>query len=259
MFVFRMTPDVVPNPCCWSDKFASGAFLDEIKILRELLKTCSVGGDVIQISSYEGDEAREVITLSAHDLFHRHFFVCILLVTSWCRRGCTALVAYTFTVHLGKAGRGTVHFAICSARKHGNISHTISIISFLERGKVASEKELPPGCSVPAVCSLHISIYTTDRNIKVEIEGKNRPLQENDEHRKCSIFEIGELHFHASEFCPPPDVGIVRRVPRRRRLPPYRLPVRTLDTLEMFCLRFVVYLLDCTVENNEWIANEQVC
>ena len=92
--------------------------------------------------------------------------------------------------------------------------------------------------------------YLRQRDVQRQIESQHHAGDQNDEHREGCVFKVRQSNLHGSELGPPADVRVLWVQPRRRRLPPTRLPVGGLDVFEMVRGRLVVEL-DLAVEDDE--------
>lgn len=81
---------------------------------------------------------------------------------------------------------------------------------------------------------LHVLVGFGDGDVEVQIETENSPCDEHHKYGKRSVFEIGDLDFHRSEFNPPANVGFCWR-----GFEADVLPVCGLQVFEVVCFREV--------------------
>lgn len=82
-----------------------------------------------------------------------------------------------------------------------------------------------------------IEAYLGNGNVEVESEAQDCAGKKHDENAKGSILKVGHLDFHATELDPPTNLPA-----RRRWLEAHRLPVCTLNVLEVIRRHFVVLI-----------------
>ena len=96
------------------------------------------------------------------------------------------------------------------------------------RERIVSEMKLLIEHGVSHVGGLHVLSAKRDGDIKIQIKAKDGTSDENEEDSEGSIFKVGDLNFHGSEFNPPAGVFIVRG-----RFEAHVLPVGGLKVFEM--------------------------
>jgi len=117
------------------------------------------------------------------------------------------------------------HFVLAGIHLYGNKTFRVALHLVAELSPCSGQ---PGHLAMRVVSSGGNTIITClrYRNIEIEIEAQNGSRDQDDKHRKRSIFKIRQLNLHAPKLYPPTN----RRV-RRRRFESQGLPIRRLEIL----------------------------
>lgn len=237
MLIARVTSHELSDPFGSSPESTVRALSDQVEIAGQEASRFDIYVDAVEVRFHQWNETWErPVGTSVDDIRDTHQLV---LGLDWAQGG-----RWWWCVDSRRGGGGERAAVRRLLGDPGRSSGegVFAEVEFLVQDGVASM-----GC-------LHVLGRALDGNVEIEIETQNGPGDQHDEDAEGCVFEIRDLDLHGAELDSPANIVL----PRWRWLESHVLPVGGLEVLKV--IYFVqVELFQIFREDDQWIANEEVC